>query len=367
MVRDYKDVLLTELRAVREHLPHSVTLSRLHLGGGTPTMIRPSDMEHLLDTIYAALPRTDTFECSVEIDTMQVTEPMIQTLTDLGMSRATIGVQDFDPRVQRAIGRAQSFEQTVEVTRLLRRKGLEQVDMEILFGLPRQTGASIANTTQQVLSMDPDRISVAEYSHAPNIAKRQFLIDARALPSAEEAFLSTQIARQILLTDGYEPVGIDHFVKPGDRLIAARDNQTLRRDFEGYSDNASYALIGLGASGISRFPQGYVQNAAATSVYRNLVNSNGLAGSFGYDMSHSDHVVAYMIDRIMCRFELDLPALHAKFPNSSALIEQLLDAVRAVYAACIEETPKRLTLKSDYHPLARIVCSTIDHLGPRIA
>lgn len=363
----YVDALLKELQTVRSCLPASVSLSRLHLGGGTPTMVQPDDMKRLLDAIYAALPPTEHFECSVEIDTMQATEPMIETLSALGMSRALIGVQDFDPGVHVAIGRAQSFEQTIEVTRLLRRHGLKHIDMELLFGLPKQTRASIADTTQQVLSMDPDRVAIAEYSHVPNLAKRQFLIDARGLPTAETAFLNAEVAREILFSDGYVPLGVDHFVKPGDNLIAARDNQTLRRDFEGYSDNGSYALIGLGASGISRFPQGYVQNAAATSVYSQLVQEDGLAGNRGYDLTYDDQVVAHMIEKMMCRFELDIPALHARFPSATTLIEQLLEAVRTVYAACLEDTPKHLMLKPEFQPLARMICNTIDHLGPRPA
>lgn len=367
VVTDYVEALLKELEAVSNHLPKSVSLSRLHLGGGTPTMIKPEDMTRLLDAIYSALPRSDGFDCSVEIDTTQVSRRMIQTLASFGMNRATVGVQDFDPNVQHAIGREQGFEQTFRVVGELRELNLPHIDMEMLYGLPKQSANSIAETAQQVLSMDPDRVAICEYAHLPNLAKRQILIDARGLPTAENAFLNAQIARHMLLSDGYEPIGIDHFVKPGDSLIAARNNQTLRRDFEGYSDNASYALIGLGASAISHFPQGYVQNASATSVYCDTVQRAGLAGSRGYDLSQDDQVVAHMIERIMCRFELDVPAIHQQFPAARKLVDQLLDAVRKVYGLCIDDSPERLVIKPEYHPLARMVCSTLDHLGERPA
>ena len=367
VIADYVESLLAELKAVRAHLPQSVTLGRLHLGGGTPTIINPDDMARLLDAIYSALPRSDAFDCSVEIDTTQVTPEMIDNLAQLGMNRAIIGVQDFDTKVQRAIGRKQSFDQTFRAIGILRELGMPQIDMELLYGLPKQTANSIAETAQQVLSMDPDRVVVCEYAHVPSLAKRQILIDARNLPTAEDAFLNAQVARQILLSDGYEAVGVDHFVKPGDSLIAARNNQTLRRDFEGYSDDASHALIGLGASAISRFPQGYVQNASATSVYRNTVSTRGLAGNRGYELSQSEKVVAHMIERIMCRFELDVPSIRQAFPSASPLIDQLLNTLQKVHFARIDASPERLVIKPEYRPLARMVCNTLDHLGTRSA
>ncbi len=363
IVDDYVEYLLKEIAFVRELLPQSVTLDRLHLGGGTPTMIRPAQMDRLLDAIYTALPQAKTFSCSVEIDPMQVTQGALDNLIALGMNRAMIGVQDFDPSVQRAIGRAQTFEQTFEVVRKLRKSGLQHLDMELLYGLPRQNAASISETAQQVLAMDPDRVAVCEYSHTPNLAKRQILIDARTLPTAEDAFLNAQVARHMLLTDGYETVGVDHFVKPGDSLVKARDTNTLRRDFEGYSDNTSHALIGLGASAISRFPAGYVQNASATSIYTKLVSQGNLAGNRGYVLTANDKLVAAMIEMLMCRFEIDVDDLRKKFPGETGLIDELLQNLNKVYPSHLDISPSHIVIKKPSHPLARMVCSTVDQLG----
>jgi oxygen-independent coproporphyrinogen-3 oxidase len=362
-IEQYVDALLAELAQLRRKLPKSVHLGRLHLGGGTPTMIKPAQMDRLLDKIFEALPPTDSFDFSVEVDSTDTSKEMIDNLVKNGMNRAMIGVQDFDPVVQRAIGRAQSFEQTFRVVHLMRDAGLEHIDMELLYGLPRQTAATIAETAQQVLSVDPDRVAVSEYSHVPNLAKRQILIDARGLPTAEDAFLNSQVARHMLMTDGYEQVGMDHYVKQGDSLIAARDAGTLRRDFEGYSDNASYALIGLGASAISRFPQGYVQNASATSVYCKHINTGSLAGNRGYGLTQSDQVVAKLIEMLMCQFEIDITAIHAAFPKSKVLIDRLLNGVRQVFNPFLIEKAEKLVIKKEFRPLARLVCSTIDHLG----
>ncbi|MEE4187712.1 MAG: radical SAM protein [Roseobacter sp.] len=362
-IDQYVDVLLAELAQLRRKLPRSVHLSRLHLGGGTPTMIKPPQMARLLDKVFEAIPPAEQLDFSVEVDSTETSKEMIENLVTHGMNRAMIGVQDFDPTVQRAIGRTQSFEQTFQVVQLMRDAGLEHIDMELLYGLPRQTAATIAETAQQVLSVDPDRVAVSEYSHLPNLAKRQILIDTRGLPTAEDAFLNSQVARHMLLTDGYEQVGMDHYVKRGDSLIAARDAGTLRRDFEGYSDNVSYALIGLGASAISRFPQGYVQNASATSVYCKHINTGSLAGNRGYGLTRNDQVVAKLIEMLMCRFEIDIPAIHAAFPASTALIDQLLNGVRQVFKPFLVEEAGCLVIKTECRPLARVVCSTIDHIG----
>jgi len=359
----YVDVLLEEIALVKDKLPDGIKLSRLHLGGGTPTMILPAQMERLLDAIDSAFHKADGYDCSVEIDPMQVSVPALENLVSHGMNRARIGVQDFDPAVQKAIGRAQTFEQTFEVVRSLKKLGLPNLDMELLYGLPRQSAASIAETAQQVLALDPDRVAVCEYSHVPNLAKRQIMIDARGLPSAEDAFLNAQVARHMLLTDGFEPVGMDHFVKPGDRLIKARDTRSLRRDFEGYSDNASYALIGIGASAISRFPQGYVQNASATSIYRKLIRQGSLAGNRGYELTRNEQVVACMIEMLMCRFEIDADTVRQKFPDSAVFADKLLDGLRKVYKTHFEISATRLAIKKGSHPLARMVCNTLDQLA----
>ena len=362
-VDSYVDVLIREIALLNARLPASVKLGRLHLGGGTPTMIRPAQMERLLGAIESALPKADGYDCSIEIDPMHVNAAALENLMNLGMNRARIGVQDFDPVVQRAIGRAQTFEKTFEVVRSLKMLGLQHLDMELLYGLPKQTASSISETIQQVLALEPDRIAVCEYSHVPHLAKRQILIDAGGLPSAENAFLNAQVARHILLTDGFETVGIDHFVKPGDSLIKARDTHRLRRDFEGYSDNASYALIGIGASAISRFPQGYVQNASATSVYNKLVTKGNLAGNRGYGLTHNEQVVAQMIEMLMCRFEIDVDAVHRKFPTSVDFVEKLLAGVGQVYASHVEISPASFVIKEQSRPVARMVCNTLDQLS----
>ncbi|MFK7743746.1 MAG: radical SAM protein [Roseobacter sp.] len=363
VIDKYVEVLLQEIRMVRAELPDDITLSRVYMGGGTPTILNPEAMQRLVAEIYSSFDKADAFEFSVEIDTTQVSADLISRLLEHGMTRALIGVQDFDPEVQRVIGRAQTFEQTLNVVGMLRRAGLENLDMEMLYGLPAQTSKTIAETTQQVLALDPDRLAICEYSHVPTVSKRQILVDARKLPASEDAFLLSQIARHILLTDGYEPVGMDHFVRPDDTMITARDNKTLRRDFEGYSDNGAYALIGLGASAISRFPQGYVQNASSTSTYLDSIQDHHLAGNKGYGMSGNDHVIGAMIEMLMCFFEIEAETVIAKFPGSKETVHTTMTSLSKVYEPFVDLEKGVLVIKPFAHPMARLICDTLDRAG----
>ena len=363
VINDYVKVLQQEIALVRAQLPDSIALSRLHLGGGTPTLLSPHAIRTLLHAIFASFPKTDDFECAVEIDSMQLTDAVSTTLIEQGMTRAIVGVQDFEPNVQKAIGRRQTFEQTLNVVRTLRDAGLQSLDMELLYGLPMQSATSIAETTQQVLALEPDRLAVCEYSHTPTVAKRQNMIDTHALPAAEDSFLMSQVARQILLSDGYEAVGMDHFVRPKDSLIACRQSGSLRRDFQGYSDNKAHATLGFGASAISRFPQGYVQNSSATSVYCKNIKARQLAGNRGYGLTGTDLAIAHMIEMLMCRFEIDIVDVVGKFPGSARVVEKAIKTIGAGFGPFVEITPDILRIKQRAHPLARIMSEILDEIG----
>ncbi len=363
VVSAYIDIIQKELAQVSARMPSGVRLARLYIGGGTPTLLAQPVMDRLLDDVFAAFPKAVGFEGSIEIDTTQVREDLIHGLIARGMNRAIVGVQDFDPNVQKQIGRRQSFDQTLKVVRKLRRAGLEFLDMELLYGLPSQSSTSIAETTQQVLAMDPDRLAVCEYVHVPNLAKRQIMIDARHLPAAEDAFVMSQVARHILVSDGYEPIGIDHYARPDDTLVAARNGIKLQRDFQGYSDNASYALIGLGASAISRFPQGFVQNLSATSLYTKSIRAGVLAGHRGYAMTHADQVIGKMIEMLMCQFRIDRTAMLESYPDAERFVDTAFRNLSRIYDPYLEITDDSINVKPMAHPLARMMCYSLEQLS----
>ncbi len=359
-VEAYVENLLEELRLVRGKLRRNVTLSRLHLGGGTPTILRASTMARLLDHIFDAFGTADDFEFSVEIDPTEASDELLQTLAEKGMNRASIGVQDFDPRVQEAIGRPQSFAQTAHVVSVLRASGVTSLNMDLLYGLPHQTRRGMIDTLQQVLSLQPDRLALYGYAHVPWMSKRQVMIDADTLPDGEERFALSLLAQEVLVADGFEVIGMDHFARPGDGLARAQKNGTLRRNFQGYTDDTTEVLIGLGASSISRFPQGFAQNAAATSAYVMHILNAELAAQRGYVMTLQDRVNARMIETLMCYFEIDSAALSREFPTGAQHIDAGVQKLLSRFGAHFQNRGGRITIKPAARPLVRIFASALD-------
>ncbi|MGB3315950.1 MAG: radical SAM protein, partial [Albidovulum sp.] len=254
-VRAYVETLKAELKLLKARLPGGVTLSRLHWGGGTPTLMPAPVMRELADAIFEAVPMGEGGEFSVEIDPNEIDSARLDALAAAGMNRASIGVQDFDPAIQKLIGRDQSFEITRKAADMIRERGVASLNADILFGLPDQSATRIAASVQKLLSLNPDRVALYGYAHVPWMARRQVMIPSDALPRPEERLKLFEAARELFVTDGYDEIGIDHFALPTDGLARAARSGRLRRNFQGYTDDTAEALIGLGASSISRFPQ----------------------------------------------------------------------------------------------------------------
>ena len=224
-----------ELDLIDKMLPPDVVLSAIHLGGGTPTLLPPEMLLDIGASLAEFRPWAEDIQVSVEIDPTEVDAARIAALKQIGMTRASIGVQDFDPLVQDAIGRNQSYEQTRDVVTALRAAGIDSVNMDVLFGLPHQTRSRLADSVQRVLSLAPDRVALYGYAHVPWMAKRQVMIPSDALPGAEERLELFDTARRLFVWDGYGEIGIDHFARAGDGLFKAERAGTLRRNFQGYT------------------------------------------------------------------------------------------------------------------------------------
>lgn len=359
-VAAYVDILLKEITAVVAHLPEGVSMGRLHLGGGTPTILTPEMMGKLLDAVFDAFTPSEDFEFSVEIDPTEASPNVLGTLVDYGMNRASIGVQDFDPEVQAAIGRLQSLEQTWDVVTYLRGRGVEAINLDLLYGLPFQTEESFRTTLDHVIDMDPDRLAIYGYAHVPWMSKRQVLIKEETLPDAMARFGLAQIAHDVLTGKGYMPVGIDHFAKVTDSLYHADQTGGLRRNFQGYTYDPSATLIGFGASAISKFRGGYQQNAAATSAYQERVLVSGFAGHKGYRMTAIDDVVAAMIEELMCRFSFPTTALQERFPKHRAAIRSAAVSLVAKYPDVFALTAGGLEMRAGTYALVRVVARYVD-------
>lgn len=359
-VDDYVRRLRIEIEMIADRLPKDQALSRLHLGGGTPTLLSPETMIGLLDQIFSRFKRGSEFEFSVEIDPTEAPAPLLATLADYGMTRASIGVQDFDPKVQDAIGRQQSYELTKEIVDTLRLFGVDSLNMDLLYGLPFQSGRSLDVTLQQVIKMKPDRLALYGYAHVPWMSKRQVMIDRHTLPSPQSRYELAQLARAVLLRAGYEDIGIDHFALPTDTLARAAEDGTLRRNFQGYTDDTAQTLIGIGASAISKFSQGFVQNAAATSAYLERIDAGDLAGARGYQFDGNDVIRAAMIEQILCSFRTDAGPLLKRFPTSAAEISRCNALIAETFPDLTSLDAAGVVLAPDAHPLARVIAGALD-------
>ena len=359
-VEGYVATLISEIERVRETLPSDIRMARLHLGGGTPTILPAPLMKKLLGVVFEAFAPTQAFEFSVEIDPTDAAPDLLQTFADFGLNRASIGVQDFDPEVQQAIGREQSFEQTQQVVDQLRGADVPSLNFDLLYGLPHQTHQTFADTIYKVLSLQPDRLAIYGYAHVPWMSKRQVMIKDESLPAPMQRLMLSEQAKDAFQNEGYKAVGIDHFALPHDSLASSAANGTLRRNFQGYTDDTSPTLIGFGASAISRFREGFSQNAVATSAYQNHIKDAALAGVKGFALSPQDNLISDMIENLMCHFELDLPRLFKNYPDKWSQIETYIAGLMSRFPDVLSRRDNVVSLRDDARSLIRIIAHDID-------
>ena len=359
-VKSYVDDLIREIEAVAALHPGPLPMARLHLGGGTPTLLNRKLMGRLLGAFHQAFTKTADFEFSVEIDPTEVTPGILEELAHWGMTRASIGVQDFDPAVQQAIGRLQSHQQTSAVVRDLRRLGVNSLNVDLLYGLPHQTADTLVRTLEQVIALQPDRIALYGYAHVPHVSKRQVMIPAGALPDAETRFSHAQLAKERLEALGFSAIGIDHFALPADSLAIAAKTGKMRRNFQGYTDDPCHTLIGFGASAISRTPQGYLQNAVSTAAYRARVQDRGLAAHKGYLLTPDDEMIACLIDQIMCDGAIDVGETCNRFPEHRQEITSVLAGLAQRFADILEPSGPSVFLRPELNAAARLIAADLD-------
>lgn len=364
-VENYLRVVQLELAQLARALPAGIRMGQMHWGGGTPTILPPAMIRDLAQAVKDVIPPGDGFSFSVEIDPTLVDDAKIAMLAQMGMTRASIGIQDFAPDVQAAIGREQSFAATKTCVDSLRAAGITSLNADLVYGLPHQTQAKLADTITQVRSLDPDRIALFGYAHVPNFSKRQKLIPDAALPKEEDRYALAQQAARAFTDAGYLPIGIDHFGKPADSLTQAMQAGRLRRNFQGYTDDTCPSLIGIGASAISQYAGGYVQNANATAAYIARIAAGDLAGHRGYAMGAEDRLRAQAISMLMCDFQIDL-ALLDQHPGA-AILTPVHDAVLDQFAGMVVRDGDTIRILPKGRPLTRIIANAYDGSGTMAA
>jgi oxygen-independent coproporphyrinogen-3 oxidase len=356
----YVETLKAELALLRAHLPRGVTLSRLHWGGGTPTLLSADRMQALAEAIFTVAPMAAGGEFSVEIDPNEIDDARLDALAAAGMNRASIGVQDFDPLIQKSIGREQGYALTRDVAERIRARGVASLNADILYGLPHQNGPRIADSVQKLLTLAPDRVALYGYAHVPWMSRRQQMIPSDAMPTPEERLDLFETARRLFTWDGYQEIGIDHFARPEDGMARAQRAGTLRRNFQGYTDDPAPVLIGLGASSISRFPQGFAQNASGTADHAKAIRAGQFSTHRGHRFAGEDTLRARIIEALMCDFTVSRAELLRDFDVTPARLEAMFQTAVAEFGGMVTVTDQAFVIPARARPLTRMIARAFD-------
>ena len=272
---------------------------QLHWGGGTPTYLSPEHISRLAGKLRRSFRFAPDAEVGVEVDPRVTTPEHLDALSRAGFNRLSMGVQDFDPEVQRTINRVQPFEDTRDLVRTARSMGFESVNVDLIYGLPLQTPGSFQATIERILEIAPDRLAVYSYANVPWLKKHQKLLEPH-LPGEQEKFEIFRTALALFTAAGYEYIGMDHFARPDDELARARRNRTLHRNFQGYTTKAGTDLVGIGISAIGAIGDAFVQNRRELADYRQAVEADGAATFRGFRLSFDDRVRRSVIGNLLC-------------------------------------------------------------------
>src|SRR5690554_2835212 len=311
----YLQTLDREMAAMASQIDVAKPVAQLHWGGGTPTYISEPEMRWLMDATrrHFNLLSGDALEASVEVHPGRMSVDKIYCLGDIGFNRLSMGVQDFDPDVQKAVNRYNSVEQVDSIMAAARESGFGSISMDIIYGLPLQTAETLAVTLEQVIALAPDRISAFGYAHLPHLFKSQRLIDESQLPSAAQKLDMLQLIIERLQLAGYVYVGMDHFAKAHDSLVKAQNEHALYRNFQGYSTHKGCELLAFGVSAISYFGDTYIKNSGDIHDYQKRIDSGQPAFISGVTLTDEDLLRKEVINQLICHFRLEYAHFNTLF------------------------------------------------------
>ncbi len=358
----YMRVMLEEADLVGEKLTGSRTLEQLHWGGGTPTFLTDDEILFLMGELQKRFPFEADGEFSIEVDPRSCPVSKVKTLKQAGFNRMSLGVQDFNPEVQKAVNRIQPLEMTREVLESARAEGFESINMDLIYGLPKQTRESFKRTIEQVIELSPDRIALYHYAHLPNIFKPQRRIIPADLPNAEERVNIMFDSIRTLTANGYRYIGMDHFAKEDDELSIAQVNGTIQRNFQGYSTRAECDMVALGASSISFVDGNYACNPREIEPYYEAIRAGRLATCRGFKLNDDDKLRRAVIMTIMCRFELDKREIEAEFgiKFDETFAHELKKLQAYAKHELVELTPEKITVSAKGKIFVRAVAMQFD-------
>jgi oxygen-independent coproporphyrinogen-3 oxidase len=358
----YLAALHREIDLVAQCLPGRLSISHLHFGGGTPSILPAPDFTDLMAHLRARFDLRPDADVAIEIDPRGLDEPRIAAYRACGVNRVSLGIQDLDADVQHAIDRIQPLDLVAAKIAALRAAGLTRIAMDLIYGLPRQSVGTMTRTVTDVVALAPDRVALFGYAHVPWMKPHQRLLEPTGLPDIGERLALSDAATTALRAAGYAAVGIDHFARPDDPLALAARAGTLRRNFQGYTTDDAPTLIGIGASAIGSFAGGHVQNATRTDRWADAIAAGRLATSRGVRLEALDRRRGRIIECLMCNFAVDLAADVDEDPALSGILEGLEDLVDA---RIVERHDTSLFIPADARPFARIVAARFDsYLSP---
>ena len=361
-VADYMDALWAEVEMVAKRLPPGMTARHIHFGGGSPTILKPDDFVRTVDLMRRLFKVAADAEVAVELDPRTADEPYVQAMARAGVTRASIGVQDFNAAVQQAINRIQPYEVTERVVRWLRAAGIAEINMDLVYGLPHQTLDGLLETIDQAVGLAPRRISLFGYAHVPWMKKHQRLIPENALPDVPARWAQYEAAiERLTASHGYVAVGLDHFALPDDELAVALADRRLHRNFQGYTTDATAVLLGFGASGIGSLPQGYVGNEGGIHAYKDRIRAGKLATTRGVAINDDDRLRRTAIERLMCDLSVDLDAVAAACGTNAECFDADLPKLAALVAdGLVVVDGRRVSVTDEGRPLVRAACAAFD-------
>lgn len=363
----YLGYLDREIDLLSRLLDTSRRVAQIHLGGGTPTFLTPDELRMLGELIRSRFNVASDVEASVEVDPRRITRDHAKALREAGFTRASLGIQDNNPLVQRAVNRIQPFDLTTEVVGWLRGEGFRSINFDLIYGLPLQTPQTFAQTLDELTALDPDRFAVFSYAHVPWMKPAQKLFSDDDLPDTAMKLDLMKLTIEKLTAAGYEHIGLDHFVKPDDELAVARRNKTLQRNFQGYSTRGGTDIIGFGMSAISQTGDLYWQNVKELPEYYRMIESGKLPLERCYEPTDDDKIRRSVIMRIMCDLELDYDALSLElgidFRNSFA--DELASLGDLEADGLIEYTARGFRLTETGQLLIRVIAMRFDAYLPK--
>lgn len=360
-VKAYVKLLLREIDLVLERLGAVREVHHIHWGGGTPSLVPRDEFLQIVQKLKDNFVFSETIEHAIELDPRTVTPFLAETLKLAGITRTSLGVQDFDRSVQEQIGRVQSLETVENAVSYLRAEGLDQINFDLMYGLPGQSEATIRQTVEYTKKLAPGRVALFGYAHVPWFKKHQQLIKEENLPGSKERITLSDVSRDALVEAGYEVIGLDHFALPTDDMAIALKEGRLRRNFQGYTTDNTDCLIGFGCSSIGFLPQGYAQTTPSAREWERLIEEGTLPIKKGIAVDAEDLCRAEIIMQLMTYYSVDYKLIAEKHGLDASIFADVQNALTEMKAdGVVEQNETTVTVTAAGRRYVRVVAAAFD-------